>query len=408
VSHGMSDAIQDLSVGRDIRIVDIINLSSSADSLLKERVLAMRASGFDNRIVCAAGPYVAPLRRAGIPVHTVHLPRGLDPLQLPVALAEIATYLWRERIDLVHTHCSVPGAVGRMAAWLAGVPVVIHTVHGFHFHAGTPWLKRLPYLMVERLAGMVTDTLLTQNRSDLELAERFGIGPRRRRRWIGNGVDVRRFQPAPQPKAAGETVTITCVARFEPVKNHAMLFEALRLLKLREEPFRVWLVGEGRLRRDYEAQCARLGIADRVEFLGYRDDVHDLLARSDIAVLTSSKEGIPRAVLEAMAAGVPVVATRVPGTREAVWHGETGLLVPLDDASVLAGALGLLIASPELRSAMGARGRAVAVRNHDERAVIGTLRWIYRARLLVPGGVTRISYPEVWHERARNRSRARR
>ena len=398
----------DRSVGRGIRIVDIINLSSSADSLLKERVLAMQASGFDNRILCADGPYVARLRRAGIPVHTVHLPRGLDPLRLGLALAEIATYLWRERIDLVHTHCSVPGVVGRIAAWLAGVPVVIHTVHGFHFHAGTPWVRGLPYLLVERLAGMVTDTLLTQNRSDLELAERFGIGPRRRRRWIGNGIDVGRFRPAPRPRAAGEPITITCVARFEPVKNHALLFEALRLLQARGETFRVWLVGEGLLRTRYEALCARLGIADRVTFFGYRDDVHELLARSDIAVLTSIKEGIPRAVLEAMAAGVPVVATRVPGTSEAVWHGETGLLVPLDDAQALAGALAHLIANPEVRSAMGARARAVAVRNHDERSVIGTLRWIYRARLLAPGGITRISFPEVWHERARHHSRARR
>ena len=401
-------AVEDRSVGRGIRIVDIINVSSSAHSLLKERVLAMRASGFDNRILCADGPYVAPLRAAGIPVHPVHLPRGLDPLRLVVALVEITAYLWRHRVDLVHTHCSVPGAVGRLAAWLAGVPVVIHTVHGFHFHAGTPWTRRLPYLLIERAAGMVTDTLLTQNRSDLELAERFGIGPRRRRRWVGNGVDVRRFRPVPRPVAPGVPVTITCVARYEPVKNHPMLFEALRLLAARGEAFRARLVGEGRLRPAYEALCERVGISDCVEFLGYRDDVAELLAESDIAVLTSIKEGIPRAALEAMASGVPVVATRVPGTAEAVWHGETGLLVPLGDAAELAAALALLIGDPALRGAMGARGRVVALRNFDERAVIGTLRWIYRARLLAPGGVTRISFPEVWHERARNHSRARR
>jgi glycosyltransferase involved in cell wall biosynthesis len=391
-----------------MRIVDIINVSSSADSLLRERVLAMRASGFDNRILCADGPYVGHLRRAGIPVHTVHLPRGLDPLRLALSLVEIAAYLWRERIDLVHTHCSVPGAVGRLAAWLVSVPVVVHTVHGFHFHAGTPWGPRLPWLLVERVAGLMTDTLLTQSRGDLELAERFGIGPGRRRRWIGNGVDVRRFRPAPGLKTPGQPVTITCVARFEPVKNHALLFDALRILKLRSDPFRVRLVGEGRLRPGYETLCARLGIADRVEFLGYRDDVHELLARSDIAVLTSIKEGVPRAALEAMAAGVPVVATRVPGTAEAVRSGETGFLVPLGDAPALAAALALLIADPALRSAMGARGRAVAVHEYDERAVIGRLLWIYRARLLAPAGATRNSIPEVWHERARNHSRAQR
>ena len=105
---------------RRVRVVDIVNLSSSANALLKERVLAMRRSGLDNRIVCMDGPHVLPLREAGIPVHTVHLPRGLDPLKLMVSMIEIAVYLRRNRVDLVHTHCSVPGAVGRIAAWLAG------------------------------------------------------------------------------------------------------------------------------------------------------------------------------------------------------------------------------------------------------------------------------------------------
>ncbi|TMQ56656.1 MAG: glycosyltransferase family 4 protein [Candidatus Eisenbacteria bacterium] len=188
--------------GRSFRIVDIINVSSSADRLLKARVLAMRASGFDNRIVCADGPYVAALREAGIPVHTVHLPRRLSPFRLLISLVEIATYLRRERVDLVHTHCSVPGAVGRAAAWLARVPVVIHTVHGFHFHARTPWPKRLPAVLAERLAGLLTDTLLTQNRSDLGLAEHFGIGPRGRRRWVGNGIEIGRFRLAARPARA--------------------------------------------------------------------------------------------------------------------------------------------------------------------------------------------------------------
>ena len=367
--------------GRSFRIVDIINVSSSADRLLKARVLAMRASGFDNRIVCADGPYVAALREAGIPVHTVHIPRRLSPFRLLISLVEIATYLRRERVDLVHTHCSVPGAVGRAAAWLARVPVVIHTVHGFHFHARTPWPKRLPAFLAERLAGLLTDTLLTQNRSDLGLAEHFGIGPRGRRRWVGNGIEIGRFRLAARPARADAPATIVCVARLEPVKNHPMLFDAVRLLKSRGESFRVLLVGDGALRSSYQAECERLEIADRIEFLGYRDDIPELLAISDIAVLTSLKEGMPRAVLEAMATGLPVVATRVPGTSEAVHHGETGLTVAPGDVDGLAASLALLIGDPELRRAMGARGHAVAVRSYDERAVIGTLRSIYRERL---------------------------
>ncbi len=376
-----------------MRVVDIINISSSADTLLKQRVLAMRASGFDNRIICADGPYVRPLREAGVPVHTVHLPRGLDPFRLAASLVEIAVYLRKNKVDVVHTHCSIPGAVGRLAAWLAGVPVIIHTVHGFHFHEDTPWLKRQPYLFVERVCGLVTDTLLTQNRSDLERAERYGIGPRRRRRWIGNGIDLRRFHPVPRAPQSEPVVTITCVARLEPVKNHTMLFEAARLLKMRGESFRIRLVGGGGLRRDYQQLCERLGIADRVELLGYRDDIPEILAQTDIAVLTSLKEGLPRAVVEPMAMGIPVVATHVTGTCEAVQHGETGLTVEPGDVAGLAAALSLLIGDPARRAEMGARGRAVAVRSFDERTVVETLRRIYRDRVLNRSGVTTRVFP---------------
>lgn len=365
-----------------MRVADIVNLSSSANSLLKERVRAMRASGIDNRIVCIDGPYVPALRQAGIPVETVHLPRSLDPFRLVWSTIEIAAYLRRHRIDVVHTHCSIPGVVGRIAAWLAGVPVVVHTVHGFHFHESMSRWARAPYLAAERLCGRITDTLLTQNRSDLEQAEKLDIGPPLRRRRIGNGIDLGRFRPLGRRReATGAPLQLLCVARFEPVKNHPMLFEAVRRLIDRGVPVRLRLVGEGELEPVYRGLVRGMGLDEAVAFLGYRDDIPRLLAESDVAVLTSRKEGIPRAVLEAMAMEVPVVATDVPGTREAVRHEETGIAVPLDDVEALAAALTRLAADPELRRRLGAAGRAVALREFDEGPIAETLRKIYRARL---------------------------
>lgn len=366
------------------RIVDIVNESTSADTLLRERVLAMRAHGFDNRILCMNGPRVATLRAAGIPVHTVHLPRGFDPVRLVLALAEITVYLVRHRVTLVHTHCTVPGVVGRLAAWIAGVPVIVHTVHGFHLHDRMSCPMRRLTIAVERLCGRMTDTLLTQNKGDLALAEHFDIGPRERRRWIGNGIRLDAFHPSPRavaPEADGP-ITVTCVARLEPVKNHAMLFEAVRILQQRGEFIRLRLVGDGPLRGQYEALCRHLGIADQVEFLGYRQDIPALLAETDIAVLTSHKEGMPRAVLEAMAMALPVVATRVPGTQEAVRHGETGALVEPGDTDTLAAWISLLAGDPVLRARLGLRARRVVLDAFDEQTVIESLRRIYQARLL--------------------------
>jgi glycosyltransferase involved in cell wall biosynthesis len=145
------------------------------------------------------------------------------------------------------------------------------------------------------------------------------------------------------------------------------------------------LVGDGNLRAEYEHECARLGIDGLVDFLGYRNDIQDILARTDIAVLTSVKEGLPRAALEAMAMGIPVVATRVPGTREVVRHNETGLVVELGDAAGLADALARLIADPALRVRMGRQGRRVAGEEFDERRIVDVLRSLYESRLRARG-----------------------
>lgn len=368
-----------------VRIVDIINLSSSAETLLRERVLALRAKGVDNHILCIDGPCVPGLRRAGIPVGTVHLPRSANPFKLVWAMCEMVAYLRRVRPDLVHTHCSVPGIVGRLAARLAGVPVIVHTVHGFYFHDGSSPVTRALAVGVETLLGRITDVLLSQNHADVERALRHGIIPRERLQHIGNGIALDRFPMVVRTPAPGRAPVITCVARFEPVKNHGQLLAAARELARRGEAFELRLVGGGDGRAACELQCKEWGLADRVRFLGYRDDIAALLADSDIAVLTSRKEGIPRAALEAMAVGLPVVATRVTGTREVVRDGETGLLVELDDVAGLVLALERLMGDPEARSRMGARGREVVETEFDEAQVVRRLERTYRDSLMRRG-----------------------
>jgi glycosyltransferase involved in cell wall biosynthesis len=340
-------------------VVDIINLSSSANTLLRERVLALRAHGVDNRILCIDGPYVAPLRAAGIPVETVDLPRGFDPPRLARALLQIARYLRTHRVDVVHTHCSVPGAVGRIAAWLARVPVVIHTVHGFHAQDGMRWYVRWPSLLVEKGLGLVTDTLLTQNKSDLAIAERHGIGPAARRRLIGNGIDLERFDYArsrPLPTAAGHPVRRALRAGQES-RPAVRGDRAARRARLRL-PAASGRHGSARRTLSGARARARPRGPGRVPRLSRRHArAAGRLRRRRPA---SFKEGMPRAVLEAMAVGRPVVGTRVPGTREAIKEGETGFLVEADDADGFADAVATLLRDAALRATMGSRGRQVA------------------------------------------------
>ncbi len=380
---------QPATVAREaVRLVDIINLSSSANTLLKNRVLSMRARGVDNRILCIDGPYVRVLREKGIPVETAGMPRGVNPLRMLFATFEMAAYLRRERIDLVHTHCSMPGILGRVAARLAGVPVIIHTIHGLHVHDRWNPVMRHLYTLAEKLCGMFTDMLLSQNRTDLDLAGRFAFVPPERLRFIGNGIDVDRFHPLPRAASKDGALTVICTARLEPVKNHPQLFEAVKQLKERGIATRLWLVGDGELKADYQELCRTMGIADRVEFLGYRDDVPALLAQADVSVLTSVKEGIPRALLEAMAMELPVIGTRVVGTEETVRDGETGYLIEYGDAAALTEKLARLAADPGLRERLGKRGREVVLAEFDEAQIVDSLATVYRQMLRNKGVAT--------------------
>lgn len=378
-------------VPRPVRIIDVINLDTSAETLLRERVLTLRGKGVDNRIVCMPGAGVERLRAAGIPVETAPLPRGLSPFALLRATAALVRHFRAVQPDIVHTHCSVPGIVGRLAARLAGVPVVMHTVHGFWFHEGSPLLERVIGVSVEGFVARFTDLLLSQNQADIAQALRYRIAPRERIRHVGNGITLARFPQAPLPPARPRPVVV-CVARFEPVKNHEQLLAAARELVERGHDFELRLIGGGEGRERCEARCAEWGLTSHVRFLGYRDDVGAQLADADLAVLTSRKEGIPRAALEAMAAGRPVVATRVTGTREVVRHGDTGLLVDLDDPAALADALQQLFADPAERARMGARGREVVEAEFDEDEIVRRIERAYREVLrrhgmAVPAGL---------------------
>src|SRR5207249_3179177 len=297
-------------------------------------------------------------------VPRLDIPRDVSPAGLAGLLGRLVSLMRAERYTIVHTHNSITGAVGRLAARLARVPLVIHTTHGFHFHENMSALRRLPWVVAERWLSRFCDLLLCQNRQEVEEIRRLGIRPRQGVCHVGNGIDLGQFRPRARMPENPRPVLL-CVARLEAVKNHTMLFRAFDILRRRHDAI-LKLVGEGPSREGYERELASAGLADAVEFLGYRYDVPELTAAADVAVLTSVKEGIPRALMQAAAVGVPVVATDVKGTREVVVNAQTGFLVPLGDAEALADRLGRLLDDAELRRQMGARAVQYAREHFDE------------------------------------------
>jgi glycosyltransferase involved in cell wall biosynthesis len=368
-------------MSRPVRVLDVVNTDHAALNFLAYRVgWINRHTEFRNDIVCSPGPHLERVHAEGAAVTALPIPRNLAPLPLARLLARLVRLMRTRRYTIVHTHNSVTGAVGRLAARMARVPLVIHTSHGFHFHEHMPPARRAAFVGAERWLARRCDLLLCQNREELAEARALGLAPRHGIDHVGNGIDLRRFV-ARRAAPANPRPVLLCSARLEPVKNHRMLFDALGLLARRGTNLVLRLVGEGPLRARYERLVAEEGLADRVEFLGYRYDMPQLLADADVAVLTSVKEGIPRALMEAMAVGVPVVATDVKGTREIVASGRNGFLVPLGDTAALAARLEQLLLSPALRRELGARAIGFARQHCDEARVAARLASTYRMAL---------------------------
>ena len=346
----------------------------------------LRERGHEVVAICSNGPLVEPVRRKGFRVETVNFARSLNPRAHWRAYSELLPILKHEGFDLLHSHTPIASVVGRLAGWRAGVPKQVYTAHGFYFHEHMPWFKRAFYVAIEWLAGRVTDVLLTQSQEDAKTAQRLKLCAGGSIAAIGNGVDPSLFHSVEMqatdrqamheklvPKSSDvERPVIVVIGRLVAEKGYPELIEAMRSVEAV-----LWIVGE-RLVSDHagnvdEALTACQNdplLSERIQRLGYRQDVPRILQAADLFVLPSHREGMPRSIIEAMMTGLAVVATDIRGSRELVVDGETGLLVPVHAPAALAEALNRLVQDAALRQRMGAAGRRRALQFYDENQVI--------------------------------------
>ncbi len=290
----------------------------------------------------AAGEEMAPgARRHGIPLIWL----GRQERVGPMALVRLGRRLANQPVDVLMPLTVVPNIWGRVLGRLARVPVIVGNCRG----GGAPWRQH------ERLLWPLAHHILCNSQAlKSVLTDRCGV-PERRITVIPNGVDPDYFQPAAGPVAGPPRVL--SLARMVPDKDHDTLIEAFRLT-VREHPeAELWLVGDGPRLEEVRDLSRRLLPPDRVRFLPPREDLRPLLHQASLLVLSSRTEALPNVVLEAMAAGLPVVATRVGGVPELVRPGRTGWLVDPGDAPGLAAALGQVLGDPATRQAMGRAGR---------------------------------------------------
>lgn len=372
------------------RIAHVITESAPFGGAQRNTLLSVKGlvrDGYDVELVCGpGGPLIDEARAIGAPVHVVsELVRAIDPRRDLAALRRLVGLFRSRGYQIVHTHSTKAGLLGRLAAWWVGSPLVVHTQHSVLGEL-TPGPRTLVFLAIERAASVITHRIVCVGDAFRKELEAWHMAPARKLVTIYSGIE---FSTLAAKRAPAETKrevgiedawpVVGSVGRLMPQKAYEYLLESLAMLRSKYPRIRLLLVGDGECRDFLEARAKELNVSSEVLFLGERDDVADLLRVFDVYAMSSIFEGVGRALSEAMYCGLPIVATPVNGVKEMVLHEETGLVVPPRDARSLAEAIDRVVSDPELGKRLGTNARRKAAELLDGERMIRGIEDLYGA-----------------------------
>lgn len=347
-------------------------------------------SGFDTALVCGhIGPgegdmaYLAE-QRGVQPVYVAQLGRELSPLRDLLTLVKLWCLMRSWRPDVVHTHTAKAGFVGRVAAWLARVPVRVHTFHGHVFHGYFGPRKTQVFLWLERLTARLSDRLITISPAlKDELVTTYRIAPPHKVEVVPLGMELAPLAATPRHQGdfrarcalPADAPLIGIVGRIVAIKNHDLFLRMARRVRNARPDARFVIVGDGDLRPTVEATVRELDLHDAVTFAGWQQDLAAVYSALDVLVISSDNEGTPAALIEALAAGVPVVSTDVGGVRDMLRGGAYGRIVPPRDPDALAAAVLAALSEPATNQATI---RAAVVEQYGMTRLLHDLGTLYR------------------------------
>jgi len=356
----------------------------------------MDRTAYEVELACAPGGKLIDLIRGqGMKVRLFkNLVQPLHPLKDLLGLIDLTRFLRKKRYHIVHTHNSKAGFIGRLAARWAGVPIIVHTVHGFAFHDREPAWRQILFRNLERLASRWCDKMVFISQPLIDWALRDRITRREKIQKIYSGIELDHFEPVPDGEKKAlkeawgireEAPVVGMVSKLWEGKGHTTLIHAFEGLKQEIPEAVLVIVGEGYLRDKLSDLVDRLGLKGSVLFTGFQMDVRRIIATFDVAVLPSFFEGMGRVLLEAMAMGKPVVASSVGGIPDLVHHGKNGLLVTPGSVSELKSGLLTLIRNKALAKEMGKEGRKQISEEFSAGRMAQSIEKLYRELLQTKG-----------------------
>jgi glycosyltransferase involved in cell wall biosynthesis len=313
------------------------------------------------------------------------LGRELHPIRDIITFLKLFRQIRRIKPDIVHTHTAKAGAIGRLAAWLAGVPVIIHTFHGHVLHSYFSPAKTKLFIWIEKFLGRITDRIIVLTENQRKEISAFGIGEETKFSVIPLGLELDKFYSLEGKKGilrkelglSSDTPLIGIVARLVPIKDHKTFLLSAQILLKKIPEAKFIIVGDGQERADLERLVEELKIKDAIFFSGFREDLDLIYADLSLLVLSSLNEGLPVAIIEAQASGTPVVSTNVGGVGELIKDGQTGYLAPPKNPEMLAEAMERLLKNQDLAKRMGEAGKENS-KKYTSRRLIKDIENLYR------------------------------
>ncbi len=327
--------------------------------------------------------------------------KGVKPIVIPelgreislkndlIAFFKLHRLIRREKPDIVHTHTAKAGTLGRLAAWLTGVPVIVHTFHGHVLEGYFGRLRSFIFIQIERIMAFLSTKIITLSNSLKYELLKNGIGSNAKIEVIPLGLELEKFTCITDSKGdfkrsigvVKDCLLVGMVGRLVPIKGHRYFLDAVKKVIEREPAIskgvKFVIVGDGELRKELEAYSNSVGIEDSVIFTGFRFDLAQVYSDLDIVVLTSLNEGTPVSLIEAMASGKPVIATEVGGVKDLVKNKKTGFLVPPRDVEQLADRTIQLLKDERLRKVMGEEGRKAVYPGFSIETLVKNLNAFY-------------------------------
>jgi glycosyltransferase involved in cell wall biosynthesis len=323
------------------------------------------------------------------PLMLPSLGREISPADDLVSLARMVQLVRKLRPDVVHTHMAKAGTVGRLAAQICGVPLIVHTYHGHVFHSYFSAAKTRLFVTIERALGLVTDRIIVLGEGQRAEIASLGVAPVSKLEPIRLGLELGQFLEVDRERGGlrrelgvgDDTPLIGIVARLAPIKAHELFFEAAARVLTSIPDARFLVVGDGERRGELEALVERMGVAHAVSFLGWRRPMVGVYADLDVVALTSRNEGSPVSLIEALASARAVISTAVGGVSDVVVNDVTGLTVPSGDTAGLADGMVKLLRDRELADRLGAAGRRHVYPRYDSSRLVNDVRTLYLREL---------------------------